>query len=218
MLLVGLTGGIGSGKTTVSAALGERGAVVIDADAIVKELQSPGQPVLEAMVERFGEGILFEDGTLNRQAVADIVFGDDDALADLGKIVHPRVSAEILRRVDEQESTDNIVVLDIPLLTESGWEGMIGTIVVDLDEDVAVERLVRYRGFAAEDARARISKQASRAERRAGAWIVIDNSGSMDELVAQVDDAWARVLERKAEIAANPKLAPVTKLGRAVGS
>ncbi len=217
MLLVGLTGGIGSGKTTVSAALAELGAVVIDADAIVKELQSPGQPVLEAMVERFGGGILFADGTLNRQAVADIVFGDDDALADLGRIVHPKVSEEILRRVTEQEHSDNIVVLDIPLLTESGWEGMVGTIVVDLDEAVAVERLVEFRGFAAEDARARMAKQATRAQRRAGAWIVIDNSGTVEELLAEVDAAWAKILERKAEIAANPQMAVTAKLGRAAG-
>ncbi|NLA35128.1 MAG: dephospho-CoA kinase [Actinobacteria bacterium] len=217
MLLVGLTGGIGSGKTTVSAALAELGAVVIDADAIVKELQSPGQPVLEAMVERFGGGILFADGTMNRQAVADIVFGDDDALADLGRIVHPKVSEEILRRVTEQEHSDNIVVLDIPLLTESGWEGMVGTIVVDLDEAVAVERLVEFRGFAAEDARARMAKQATRAQRRAGAWIVIDNSGTVEELLAEVDAAWAKILERKAEIAANPQMAVTAKLGRAAG-
>jgi len=112
MILVGLTGGIGSGKSTVSAALAERGAVVVDADAIVHELQSPGQPVLAAMVERFGEGILHADGSLDRKAVAALVFGDADALKDLGEIVHPPVRDEIFRRVVEQAATDNVVVLD----------------------------------------------------------------------------------------------------------
>lgn len=216
MLLVGLTGGIGSGKTTVSAALAERGAVVIDADAIVRELQSPGQQVLAEMVERFGPGILFPDGTLNRQAVADIVFHDDEARADLGKIVHPRVSEEIFRRVAEQEATDNVVILDIPLLTESGWEGMVGTIVVDLDTEIAVERLVRFRGFDEADARARIAKQATREERVAGAWIVIDNSGTFEELIEKVDETWETLLAKRDELLASGGSGPV-KLGRRDG-
>lgn len=190
MILVGLTGGIGSGKSTVSAALAARGAVVVDADAIVHELQAPGQPVLAQMVERFGDGILLEDGSLDRKAVAAIVFDDAEALKDLGGIVHPRVSEEIFRRVAEQEGTDNVVVLDIPLLAESGWEGMVGTIVVDLDPEIAVARLVEHRDFDESDARARIAKQASREERLAKAAFVIDNSGSLDDLPPQVDAAW----------------------------
>lgn len=190
MILVGLTGGIGSGKSTVSAALAARGAVVVDADAIVHELQSPGQPVLAAMVERFGEGILFPDGSLDRKAVAAMVFDDADALKDLGAIVHPRVSEEILRRVAEQEDTDHVVVLDIPLLAESGWEGMVGTIVVDLDPELAVQRLVEYRSFDEADARARIAKQATREERLATASFVIDNSGTPADLGPQIDAAW----------------------------
>lgn len=191
MILVGLTGGIGSGKSTVSAALARRGAVVVDADAIVHELQAPGQPVLAAMVERFGDGILFPDGTLDRKAVAAIVFDDADALKDLGEIVHPGVRDEIFRRVVEQDPTDNVVVLDIPLLTESGWEGLIGTIVVDLDPDLAVERLVEHRGFTETDARARIARQASREDRLATAAFVIDNSGGIDDLDPQIDACWA---------------------------
>lgn len=191
MILVGLTGGIGSGKSTVSAALSERGAVVVDADAIVHELQQPGQPVLAAMVERFGDGILRADGTLDRKAVASIVFDDADALEDLGEIVHPGVRDEIFRRVVEQDATDNVVVLDIPLLTESGWEGLIGTIVVDLDPELAVERLVEFRDFTEADARARIAKQASREERRASAGFLIDNSGSVADLAPQIDACWA---------------------------
>lgn len=191
MILVGLTGGIGSGKSTVSAALADRGAVVVDADAIVHELQAPGQPVLAAMVERFGEGILRPDGSLDRRAVAAIVFGDAEALKDLGAIVHPKVQEEILRRVVEQESTDHVVVLDIPLLTESGWEGLIGTIVVDLDPEIAVRRLVEFRDFTESDARARIAKQASREERLATASFVIDNAGSVDDLAPQIEACWA---------------------------
>jgi dephospho-CoA kinase len=191
MLLVGLTGGIGSGKSTVSAALAARGAVVIDADAIVHELQAPGQPVLAAMVERFGDGILHDDGSLDRKAVAAMVFGDAAALKDLGDIVHPGVRDEIFRRVVEQDPTDNVVVLDIPLLTESGWEGLIGTIVVDLDPDIAVQRLVEFRDFDEADARARIAKQASREERLAKAAIVIDNSGTPADLEPQIEACWA---------------------------
>lgn len=190
MLLIGLTGGIGSGKSTVSAALARRGAVVVDADAIVKELQQPGTQVFDEMVERFGPGIVAEDGRLDRAAVAELVFSDPQALADLGAIVHPRVHAEIERRVAEQEGTDNVVVLDIPLLAESGWPGLLGTIVVDLDPEVAIERLVRHRGFSEEDARARIANQATREERLARADLVIDNHGDVDDLEAEVDRAW----------------------------
>ena len=190
MILVGLTGGIGSGKSTVSVALAERGAVVVDADAIVHELQQPGQPVLAAMVERFGQDILFADGTLDRKAVAAIVFADPDALKALGEIVHPSVQAEIFRRVTENEPTDNIVVLDIPLLAESGWEGLVGTIVVDLDPELAVERLVAHRDYTEEDARARIANQASRETRLADAAFVIDNSGTIADLTPQIDACW----------------------------
>jgi dephospho-CoA kinase len=190
VILVGLTGGIGSGKTTVSAALARRGAVVVDADAIVHELQRPGQEVFDDMVARFGDGVVRADGELDRAAVASIVFNDRAALDDLGKIVHPRVSIEIMRRVEEQRDTEHVVVLDIPLLAESGWEGLIGTIVVDLPTDVAVARLVEHRGFSPADAEARIANQASRDERLATAAFVIDNSGSPDDLEPQIDRCW----------------------------
>jgi dephospho-CoA kinase len=121
MITVGLTGGIGAGKSTVSAALAARGAVVVDADAITRELQQPGRPVYEAMVERFGSAIVAPDGSLDRQAVADLVFPDPAALADLNGIVHPAVGAEIARRMTEAAGSpaDTVVVLDIPLLVES---------------------------------------------------------------------------------------------------
>jgi dephospho-CoA kinase len=191
VLVVGLTGGIGSGKSTVSALLAAKGAVVVDADAVVHELQRPGTAVFEAMVDRFGNGIVAADGSLDRSAVADIVFNDPDALADLNGIVHPAVGAEIVRRMDELSTTDALVVLDVPLMVESarGYP-VAGLIVVDVDPDVAVRRLVEKRGMREDDARARIARQASREERRARADVVIENSGSLDDLAAQVDRAW----------------------------
>jgi dephospho-CoA kinase len=134
VLVVGLTGGIGSGKSTVSALLAAKGGVVVDADAVVRDLQRPGTPVFEAMVERFGPGIVDSDGSLDRAAVAEIVFDDPEALADLNAIVHPAVGAEIVRRMDELSSTDAVVVLDVPLLVESarGYP-LAGLIVVDVD-------------------------------------------------------------------------------------
>jgi len=191
VLVVGLTGGIGSGKSTVSALLAAKGAVVVDADAVVHELQWPGTAVFEAMVDRFGNGIVAADGSLDRSAVADIVFNDPDALADLNGIVHPAVGAEIVRRMDELSTTDAVVVLDVPLMVESarGYP-VAGLIVVDVDPEVAVRRLVEQRGMREDDARARIARQASREERRARADVVIENSGSLDDLAAQVDRAW----------------------------
>ena len=198
VLLVGLTGGIGSGKTTVSTALADRGAVVIDADAIVHDVQRPGTEVFAEMVELFGPGIVAADGSLDRKAVAALVFGNPERLAELGKIVHPRVREEIANRVMAQLELDNIVVLDIPLLAESGWDGIEGTIVVDLDPDVAVARLVEFRGFDEADARARIANQASREERVAMATWVIDNSGDLAALEAAIAEVWADLAARHA--------------------
>lgn len=197
MILVGLTGGIGSGKSTVSAMLAEHGAVVIDADAIVHELQAPGQPVLAAMVERFGAGILDDAGALDRQAVADIVFNDSAALADLNAIVHPAVGDEIARRLEAASSTDGVVVLDVPLLVESGRADMAGLVVVDVDPDIAVRRLIADRGMSEADARSRMARQASREERRARADQLIDNSGTVDDLRGRVDELWAWIEDRE---------------------
>lgn len=194
MRVIGLTGGIGSGKSTVSALLAARGAVIIDADAITKELQQPGMPVFEAMVERFGPGIVAADGTLDRQAVAEIVFNDAAALQDLNDIVHPAVGAETTRRILEQAETDHLVVLDIPLLVESaGKRDVAGIVVVDLDPEVALGRLLE-RGMREDDARARMARQASREERLAKASVVLDNSGTIADLEAQIDAEWARIL------------------------
>jgi len=191
MVLVGLTGGIGAGKSTVSSALAARGAIVIDADAITRELQEPGHPVFDAMVERFDLAIVAADGTLDRQAVADIVFNDTAALADLNAIVHPAVGAEIARRLDAEIGSDHVVVLDVPLLVESGRDDLAGLVVVDTEPELAVGRLVAQRGFTEADARARIARQASRAERLARADFVVSNDGSRDDLGAEIDRCWA---------------------------
>ena len=193
MILVGLTGGIGAGTSTVSARLAERGAVIVDADQIARDLQSPGSPVVAAMAERFGAHIVGEDGELDRGAVAEIVFNDKDALKDLNGIVHPAMQDEIQRQIDAQRDTDKVVVLDFPLLGENPREGLVATIVVDVPTDIAVERLVQQRGMDEGDARARIDSQISREERRQRASHVIDNSGSLEALDAQLDELWAEL-------------------------
>lgn len=190
MILVGLTGGIGSGKSTVSAMLAARGAVVIDADQITRELQAPGSPVLAEIVETFGPDVLDDGGALDRPALAAKVFGDPEALTRLNKIVHPAVGREMASRLDAQRDTDSVVVLDIPLLVENPREGLCGTLVVDLPVDLAIERLVTFRNMSRADAEARISRQASREARVAIADRVIDNSGDLDSLEDQVESAW----------------------------
>ena len=193
MIEGGLTGCIGSGKSTVVGALAGRGAVLFDADAIVAELQQPGRPVLDAMVAHFGPSILQPDGHLDRKAVASIVFDDPQELAALNAIVHPAVRAEMAARRQALAGSDAIVVAEIPLLAEAGPErrrGLAGIIVVDVDPDVAVRRLVADRGLTAVEARARLARQAARAERLALADFVIDNNGTRRQLVDQVARCW----------------------------
>jgi dephospho-CoA kinase len=191
VLLIGLTGGIGSGKSTVSAILAELGAVVVDADAITRELQEPGTEVFRSMVERFGDGIVAPDGTLDRQAVADIVFADPAALADLNAIVHPAVGVEIAARLERATGTDDVVVLDVPLLVESGRSDLAALVVVDVAPELAIRRLVEQRGMREDDVRARMARQASREDRVARADHVIDNSGNLDDLRRQVEVLWS---------------------------
>jgi dephospho-CoA kinase len=182
--VVGLTGGIGAGKSSVSARLAAKGAVIVDADAIVREAQAAGTPV-------FGPGVVGSDGELDRPALAAVVFGDPEALKELNALVHPAVGAEVVRRVTEQQGTDRVVVLDVPLLVESGRYRASGVIVVDVPHDVAVARLARDRGMPEDDARARMARQVSREERVAKADFVIDNSGTPEALDEAVDRAWA---------------------------
>ncbi len=202
MLVVGLTGGIGSGKSTVSGLLAERGAVIVDADAIVRELQAPGGEAYVGIVERFGAGVVAADGSLDRPALAAIVFADEGARADLQGLTWPLVGRVMGGRLAAQAATDNIVVMDIPLLAERGRGAypIVGVIVVDCPIEVAVARLVEHRGFSADDARARVAAQISRDERRAIADVVIDNSGSLADLVPQVDAAWSWAEQLQASI------------------
>ena len=190
-LEIGLTGGIGSGKSTVSAGLVKRGAVLVDADAIVRDLQKPGKPVFKEMVERWGEKIITNEGELDRQAVADIVFKDAEELAALNEIVHPLVREEIANQREKYIKGNAPIILDIPLLIESGYENLSGIIVVDLHTEEAVERLVKYRGFSREDALNRISSQVDREERLSKADFVIDNNGDLDSLENEIDKAWS---------------------------
>ena len=192
MYVVGLTGGIGSGKSTVSALLSERGAVIVDADAIARELQQPGGALFQPMVDRFGPSVVASDGTLDRAAIAAIAFNDPQALADLNAITRPAIGAGITERIGAQAATDNIVILDLPLLFESNTlrSSVAKVIVVDAPVDVAVARLVSQRDMTEADARARMAAQVSREERLARADFVIDNSGSLAHLAAEVDRCW----------------------------
>jgi dephospho-CoA kinase len=190
MILVALTGGIGSGKSTVSTILASRGAVIVDADAIVRELQQAGTPLLARLAERFGDGIIRADGELDRPALAAIAFHDDTALADLNGLVHPAVREEMTRRVVAEDGTDRVVVVDTPLLNVRPGRDFGAIIVVDVPVDVAVERLVAFRAMDATDARARITKQITREERLALADRVVDNGGDLAHLEAQMDDLW----------------------------
>lgn len=198
MLKVGLTGGIGAGKSAVSALLAERGAVVIDADKIAREVVEPGTPGLAAVVAEFGEDVLLPSGGLDREKVGRIVFNDPDRLAALNAIVHPLVG-ERMQELMDAAPDDAVVVYDVPLLVENGLASMYDeVVVVDAPEEVQVERLVEHRGMTEEDARARMANQASREERRAVATHVIDNSGTLDDLKAQVDALWETLTERAA--------------------
>lgn len=192
MLLVALTGGIGAGKSSASARLEHRGAALIDADAVVKELQQPGQAVHAAMVERWGEGIVAEDGQLDRQAIANIVFNDEDELKALNALVHPVVRKEMNRQAESFRDTDRVVILDIPLLNEGDAQkrGAVGVIVVDCPPETAIERLVTHRGFDRADAEARMAAQASREERLGLADFVVDNGGDLAQLGAEIERCW----------------------------
>ncbi|MGY0023249.1 dephospho-CoA kinase [Streptomyces sp. cg35] len=196
MLKVGLTGGIGAGKSEVSRLLVERGAVLIDADRIAREVVEPGTPGLAAVVEAFGDEVLTPDGSLDRPKLGSIVFADPDRLAVLNKIVHPLVGA----RSAELEGTagpGSVVIHDVPLLTENGLAPFYDlVIVVDTSPATQLDRLTRLRGMTEEDARARMAAQATREQRREIADVVIDNDVPLERLTEQVDAVWADLLRR----------------------
>lgn len=194
MILIGLTGGIGSGKSEVSRLLAARGAEIVDADVVVRDLQRPGGEVFAKMVELLGPEIVGADGTLDRAVVAKKVFSDGDLLTKLNALIHPIVRRVMNDRVESLRATDKVVVLDIPLLVENPREGLDGVLVVDLDTETAIRRLTEQRNMSADDARARIEKQASRESRLKIADHVVDNSGDRAKLAEQVEKAWVWIL------------------------
>jgi len=197
MPLIALTGGIASGKSTIASRLAELGATVVDADQIVRDVQTPGSPVLDAIASEFGVEMLLADGSLDRAALGERVFGDDAALARLNGIVHPAVKAESARRFAAafEADPDAVVVYDVPLLVEARvddpWDQII---VADAPAEVRMHRLVELRGMTQAAAQARITAQVSDAARRAIADIVIDTSGSMEQTLRQVDLAWKQAV------------------------
>ena len=189
MKLIGLTGAIGSGKSSVSALFERKGAIIIDGDGIAKQLQQQSSPTLQKLVDEFGD-ILLDSGELDRAKVAKLVFGDAEMLKRLNAIMHPAIGVEILRQIELNIATDNVVVLDMPLLVENPRDGMSGLVVVDVDPEVAISRLVQFRNMTEEDARRRMASQASREERLKVSDRIIDNSGNPEDLDSQVDDVW----------------------------
>lgn len=190
---IGLTGGIATGKSTVSALLVNKGALLVDADAIAREVMLPGHPVLAAVAEHFGQAVILEDGTLDRKKLGDIVFRDPSQRKALNDITHPAIRKEIRGRMDDlqREHPDKLVVVDIPLLYESGLEHMFERVmVVYAPEHVQLERLMRRNQLTAEEAAARIRSQMDIEDKKRKADIVIDNSGDAEETERQVDRFW----------------------------
>ncbi|MET9109264.1 dephospho-CoA kinase [Streptomyces zhihengii] len=198
MLTVGLTGGIGAGKSEVSRLFVSYGAVLVDADRIAREVVEPGTPGLAAVVEAFGQEVLTPQGELDRPKLGSVVFSDSGRLATLNAIVHPLVGARS-RELEAAAGPDDVVVHDVPLLTENGLAELYDVVVVvDASPETQLDRLVRLRGMSESDARARMAAQATREERRAVADLVIDNDGPLGELEPQVRKVWDELSRRAA--------------------
>jgi dephospho-CoA kinase len=193
VIRVGLTGGIGAGKTTVARLLAERGAIVVDADQIARDLVEPGGQALAALVTEFGPRILQSDGSLSRAELASMAFSDEQATTRLNDIMHPLIRAEAERRIASAPDAP-VVVYDMPLLVETGQADLVDlVVVVDVPEDLQVERAVGLRGLDEADVQRRMTVQASREARLSAADVVVDNSGGLDETRRQVDELWRRL-------------------------
>lgn len=199
MLLVGLTGGIGSGKSTVARMLEERGAVVVDADDLSHRAIAPGTPGHEKVVERFGSNVLAPGGDVDREALASIVFADPAARRDLEAIVHPEVRRMFAEKAERYRDTDDVVVLSAPLIVESGMQGAFDVLlVVSTRVETQVRRLMRERGMSEGDVRARIAAQLPLEAEAEAADVIIDNEGTLEELEGQVDRVWEDLRARAA--------------------
>lgn len=199
MLLVGLTGGIGSGKSTVAGLLAERGAVVIDADDLARQAVAPGTDGFDRVVRTFGRDILTDEGDLDRRRLGDVVFADGDRRRELETIVHPEVARLFVEAVEPYRTTDQVVVYSIPLLVERGMAGAFDLVVVVVaDPDLRVERVVRDRGLDPDEVRARISAQVTDDERSRVADVLLNNDGEPGDLEGQVDRLWADLAARSA--------------------
>lgn len=197
MLLVGLTGGIGAGKSTVARMLEARGAVVFDADVLAREAVDPGTPGHAAVIERFGADVLAPGGALDREALASIVFADPAARRDLEAIVHPEVRRRFAEDTEAYRDTDRVVVFSAPLLVETGMDTAFDVlVVVSATPGMQIKRLMRDRGMSEEAVRSRIDAQATPEARAEAADVVVDNEGSVEELEAQVDRVWADLSAR----------------------
>lgn len=196
---IGLTGGIASGKSTVSARFADLGAVVVDADLLARKVVEPGTPGLAAVVAEFGDGVLAADGSLDRPALGALVFASTERRRALEAIIHPLVHAAGAE-LEAGAGVGTLVVHDIPLLTEGGRAGDFdAVVVVDVAEQVQVERMIRDRGMSADEAAARMAAQATRSERLAIADIVIENSGTLSQLVSRVDEVYAELMARTSQ-------------------
>jgi dephospho-CoA kinase len=197
MILVGLTGGIGSGKTTVARLLAKRGAVVVDADELARDALRPGTRTFEQVWSLFGDEVLTPDGELDRSAIAAVVFADEEKRRALESITHPEVFRLLAEAVEWHRSTDNVVVFDAPLIIETGFhEACDVVVVVRTSEAQRIERLERDRGMSAAEASVRIAAQIGAEEREAVADVVIENEGNLEALEHQVDELWANLSAR----------------------
>ena len=202
MTLIGLTGGIASGKSTVARLLEGKGATIIDADRIGHDVLAPGGPAYHAVIERFGDSVRSPDGTIDRSKLGDMVFADRAARADLEAISHPAIFVEIMRRIDEKRDSDAVVVLDAALLVESfnstGTLGLDALVVVASFPEEQLERMMGIRGMSEEDARARMAAQSSTEKKLAMADIVVNNRGTLEQLEASVETLWSEISNLKA--------------------
>ena len=193
MLTIGLTGNIGAGKSTVAELLVARGAELVDADLVARQVVEPGAAAYQPLIDRFGSGILDDEGRIDRPKLAEVAFAGPESVADLNAIVHPAIGIAMIEGKDRHQGTGAIVVMDIPLLKDFHREllALDAVVVVDVSPEVRLERLTTLRKMSEEDVRARMAAQPSREERLEGADFVIDNSGDAEHLAGEVDRVWA---------------------------